>query len=452
MNLLKEPQLSTGTYLRLQCLEIDLGKVALRNPLSNVYYGWIIVAVIGLAGIAQSFEAHPALGVFVKPMTEHFGWTRSQFTGALALGTVLGGAISLGIGPLLDRYGARGILTVGLTLLGTFLVLMSTITTLWQFYVIQIVARALNMGVISLAFQVTIPKWFIQRRGRAVAISGLGVLMGNAITPPILQFMISSASWREAAVTAGIIVWTISVLPVALFVRRNPEDLGLKPDGRSEDSTQQQFDPASRSEDISFSTKQVIRLSSFYFLILAYGLVFFITPGLLFHTIPFLSDQGLTPEAAVTAMAVTSIGAGLGSLAFGFLAERVNPRYLLAVDILCLGASSVILLAVRSTLNAVIWGLFMGSAQGGMFTLQQVILADFYGRRSLGAIRGIVWTVQMWANAAGPLIAAIAYDMTGSYDRIFILFGLLSIISTSSILLAKPPVQVKSEKILSQPK
>ena len=131
--------------------------MALNQSPKRLYYGWVIVAVVALAGFTQTAESFPVLGVFLKPITEEFGWSRSLYTGAMTIGTVLGGALALGIGPLLDRYGGRWALVVAFTILGAIWVLMAAIQTLWQFYVLQILARTIMIGVVGLGMGVIIP-------------------------------------------------------------------------------------------------------------------------------------------------------------------------------------------------------------------------------------------------------------------------------------------------------
>ena len=141
---------------------------------SAFYYGWVIVAVVALANFSRSAETFPVLGVFLKPMTEEFGWSRSAFSGAMTIGTLLGGFVAVGVGPLIDRFSPRWTVAIGLFVVGGTLVLLAGITSLWQFYALEIIGRMVTMGIVGLAVQVIIPKWFIAKRGRAVAISGLG--------------------------------------------------------------------------------------------------------------------------------------------------------------------------------------------------------------------------------------------------------------------------------------
>lgn len=298
------------------------------------------------------------------------------------------------------------------------------------------------MGVIALATQVIIPKWFITKRGRAVALGQLGGRLGNAVTPLYVQYLVARGSWRVATAVCGIVVWSISLLPSALFLRRRPEDMGLKPDGvpLSTEFLASEKEPETFNSEISFSVREAIRFSSFYLLVTAIALSSFSTPALHLHMIPYMTDRGISDAAAVSVVALSSVSGALGSLTFGLLAERYTARLMMVLGFALLSSSFILLLFVNSTILALIWGIHLGIAQGGSFTLQQVIFADYYGRDSLGAIRGIVWPIQMIFNSIGPLAAALAYDTTGDYRLIFFVFAILAIVSSAFLFLARPPV------------
>ncbi len=412
----------------------------------RIYYGWVIVAVIALAGFSQTAETFPVLGVFLKPITEEFGWSRTVFSGAMSIGTVIGGFLALGIGPLIDRFGARWTLVIAFIILGGTLILLAGIQTLWQFYALQILGRMMSHGVIALAIFVVVPKWFHQKRGQAMALSQMGHRIGNTVTPLYVQVLVNIASWRLAAAVTGLVMWVVSLLPVAAFLRRSPEDMGLLPDGATQEELENrkgQSDsspsPTIERSDISMTVKQVIRIPSFYLLMIGFALSNTVGTGVNLHMIPYFTDQGLSATVAATIVAVWSGSGALGSLILGYIADRYGSRKTLAVSRLLTAAGFALLLAVKNSLIGVIWGFVQGMLSGGMF-LQMVLLADFYGRDSLGAIRGATMPVTLGANAMGPLVAAIAFDLTGSYFFIFSAFGIISVGIAGMYLLAKPPV------------
>lgn len=109
------------------------------------------------------------------------------------------------------------------------------------------------------------------------------------------------------------------------------------------------------------------------------------------------------------------------------------------VDYAVLGLGFVFLLMVDSLAGAILWGVFMGILQGGGGTLNQVLFADYFGRGSLGSIRGAITPVQLAANAIGPIAASLAYDAYGNYVAVFLAFGVLRLLTAGLVFLAKPP-------------
>ncbi|MBI2171664.1 MAG: MFS transporter [Chloroflexi bacterium] len=405
------------------------------------YYGWVIVATVALASFSQSAGTHPVLSVLLGPITSEFGWSRTLFTGAVTVGTLAGAVAALFVGRVIDRLGGRWILTASLFLLGLSFVLMAFITAIWQLYFLQIMGRMLTMGVVVLALQVAVPKWFIAKRGLAVALAGLGGMAGNTVTPLYVQWVINVADWRLATFVAGVVIWVVSVLPVAFFMRRQPEDIGLLPDGaESEAGVTREGRVAATRAEVSFTLAQVVRFPAFYLLAAAFVLMFMVMPGTIFHLLPYLTDKGLAPGQGVWVLATWSAAGAAGALLAGLLAPHIGIRRTLAGAFTFMALGLGFLLAVNSFPLGLLWGLYMGVLVGGIFsTLYQVTFADYFGRESLGRINGVIWPAQMVSNAAGPLVAAVAYDITGSYTAIFTLFGLLVLACATLTFFARPP-------------
>ena len=388
----------------------------------------------------------------MKPITEDFGWTRGQYASGMAIGSLIGGFLAVGIGPLIDRYGPRWILTTATFIVGGTVVCTSFVTSFWQYFLLQIFARSINQGVVSLAMQVIIPKWFVRKRGRAVAFGGIGSAIGNSGTPLFSQLFISWLGWRHALLILGSSVWAITLLPIWFFLRRSPEDIGLLPDGEQEESRGKRSTGNERDSgepgvlENSLTVRQVLRHRSLYLLLVAFTLASLVGSSLYLHLIPYLSDKGMSSGAAVMVMAVLSSSSVIGALVLGFAVERYSARYLLSVGFLLAAVSYIILLNVTTPVVALVWAVYLGVLNGGMQTLTQVIYADYYGSRSLGAIRGLNAPAQMGANSLGPLAAAVAFDYRGDYFFIFALFGILLVVSGLSLFVARPPVKVAASR------
>ncbi len=417
----------------------------------RVYYGWIIVATMAVVTMAQTAEFNPVLGVFLKPMTAELGWTRAQFAGAITVGTLAGGMTATVMGPLLDRHGPRWILTVAFVLLGGTIAGLAVVGTLWHFYLLMAASRALVSGVIAIATGVVISKWFIKRRGRAMAFSTTGTRFGNALMPLYVQSVLGAFGWRSAAVALGLLTWALTIVPTAIFLRRQPEDMGLLPDG------EEPHEPGGvGSEDendlneVNFTPREAAKTRSFYIVLLVTGAMFFTGAGVNFNLIPYLTDSGISPGSAVTVLTVWAGIGSVGGLAAGFVAERVSVRVVMAVSFFFVAIGVAILSTADNLPLAYLFAIVHGLAFGGIPILQQLVWADYFGRRHQGAIRGLITPFQMFANAMAPLVTNVLYaTLDGSYLPIFRAFVLVYIVAGFAMLMAVPPVHIsRSQRAL----
>ncbi len=413
----------------------------------RIYYGWVIVATMGVVTMAQTAEFNPVLGVFLKPMTAELGWTRAQFAGAITVGTMAGGVTAIVVGPLFDRFGPRWILTIAFIFLGATIAGLAIVQALWHFYALMAVSRALVSGVVALATGIVISKWFIRRRGRAMAFSTTGTRIGNALMPLYVQTVLGVFGWRSAAVALGVLTWTLTLIPTTLFLRRQPEDMGLRPDGDNPPANGFQSDqPATPEAEVSFTPREAARTRSFFVLLGVSGAMFFTGAGVNFNLFPYLTDQGISPSAAVAVLTVWAGVGTVGGLVSGFIAERVSVRIVMAVSFLFVAIGVAILSVVDNLGLAYVFAVVHGVAFGGVPVLQQLVWADYFGRRHQGAIRGLITPFQMLANSVAPLGTNIAYALLdGSYVPIFQAFVVVYVVAAFAMLIAVPPV-------LNQPK
>lgn len=385
------------------------------------FYGWTIIAVVSCVSFAGGVETNPILGVFQEPITSEFGWTRAMFTLPMALGTFAGGLAAVFMGPVMDRHGGRWVMTVAVIVLGALFIAMGMMHSLWQYFILQFLGRTLVASTFFLIVGVIIPKWFIAKRGRAIGIASLGQRLGHAAYPVIIGGVMVFSGWRVALIVLGISVWVIALLPSALFLRRRPEDIGQYPDGRIPDlrSIEVPGSPLELIEEVSFSRKQALRTPAFYFLLGALATQSFVATGINFHWYSYLTGNGVSTTATVASMAIAPLMGMPATIITGFIVEKVPPQFVLASAYLLTATSVVILLFANSAPVAILFGVMYGTAAGIQITNNQVIWADFFGRNSIGAIRGLISPIQMFTNALGPLAAALWFDITGGYVGIF---------------------------------
>ena len=392
---------------------------------NKLFYGWVIVAVIGAAGFAMAGQFNPTIGVFIKPITEEFAWDRKTFAGANTIGTIAGGLTAVFIGPLLDRYGPRWLMTVGFVVVGGSLAALSQTSALWHFYVAVIVGRVVVQGVLNLGVQVTTPMWFVRKRGQAIALSGMGLRFGNGLTPVYAQAILAASNWRLAMLSVGIVAWVVGFLPSLLFLRRRPEDMGLRPDGDPGPPRRGPFAetgrraPETAREERSYTLREAASTRPFYVLLAVTTLTFFVGAAVNFHLIAYLDDQGVDPSVGTLVLAAWAAFTLAGGLTTGFIADRFPVKPLLAAAYAGLAASLLLLLEVTSVPVAFMWAAAYGITFGANTTLHQLVWPVYFGRDALGAIRGVVTAFNMTSNAFGPLAAAFVFDATGSYSLIW---------------------------------
>jgi MFS family permease len=402
----------------------------------SFFYGWVIVGVGLLVGFVTGAVWNPNVSVFVKPIAEELGWARATVSGAITVGAISGGLLGALLGPLIDRRGPRWILVGSMIVMGISLVSLSQANSVVHFYLGFGIARMIATGAVTLAMSVAVSNWFVSKRGRAMAIALLGDRFGSAILPLLSQYLVLTRGWRIGWMGLGFLVWGIGILPSALFLRRKPEDMGMRPDGGAGEI---RVETGEVKPEPIWTAREALRTRAFWLVALACSQTFMIIGGTNLHQLPHMTDVGISPSIAVGAISLASVVAAVTSILWGLLSERFQVRYCLIIVFLSMVASLIMLMMVRSVPMAYAYAVVWGLSLGGSAVLVQLIWPYYFGRLSLGTIRGLAWPMQMMANAVGPLIAGLVYDNLGSYQYAFIFFAAVSLLSVVWMLLVRTP-------------
>jgi len=401
------------------------------------FYGWIILACACCAGFSRQGGAVATLSIFVAPMTGEFGWSRTALSGAVSLGGVLAALSAPALGRALDRRGARLVLCIAVLLTGAANMLLSLTDALPMFYLLFCIARMNFAGPFDLGIYGAVNNWFIARRAFAISIATLAQMVGLVALPLIAQVAILHGGWRAGWLAVGAAVLAIGFVPNWLLMVRRPEDVGLAPDRRSMHDT-----PAAvRATEPVFSRAQALRTPSYWLLCLFALFAYPVQAGVSLHQAPFLIERGLSPTVAAAIVSTFSLMSGVASLGCGFVPRSMPIRYALALSGVALSGGTFVMVGVASALQGFIAAAMFGAGIGGLLTLLPIVFADYYGRSSYGAIRGIALSVQVLAQALGPLLSGFLRDRTGSYDLSLRCFIVLSSLSILAALLAREPRQ-----------
>lgn len=411
-----------------------------------IFYGWYIVAVAILVQAISVGVSAFAGGVFLKPMTEDLGWARSDFAAVQTVSQVIMGMSGFAIGGMLDRRGPRRLMIIGAVISGLSLVATAAVQEPWQFYVVRGIGQTVGMALVgNLIVNVTLARWFVARRGTAIAMAAIGFSLGGILLSPLMAWWIELWGWRETWVILGVLTWLV-VIPCAFVMRRAPEDYGLTPDGMDDERAAEYAHAHGRppaGSEVSWTRAQALRTRTLWLVIMAYGMGTVTLGALLLHAIPFLTDHGVNSSEAALLLSGLSWASLVSKFFWAPLMDRIHPRYLSAAGFLITGGATIGLIGAGELESAPLMGLSLiifGAAAGGTVPLQETVWASYFGRAHLGSVRSVGMPVSIVFSAGGPLLGGVLYDATSSYTIAFLIFAACSLIGCLLILFARPPL------------
>lgn len=378
-----------------------------------------------------------AVSLFVNPIIEDLGWSRTTVSGLYTAGSLSAAAGMFFIGRLLDRYGARVMLPIIVLLFGFALLFISNAFQYLHLYVGFAFIRILGQGSLTLIPTTLIALWFVQFRGRVMALNSLGSVASQAIFPPMIHILISAFGWRNAWVALAVIVWSLLLLPSIVLVRKNPESVNLLPDGKQRDLEHQLSAPDNAEAD--FTLREATKTRSFWLIMLAGSSHSLISTALVFHHVSVMSSRGLDEVVSASALSVIAPGALFGTFLAGFLCDKFPNRYVLMAGQLMLIFSMLSILLMNQPWQAILYGGILGLTSGTLMTASAVIWPNYYGRKHLGAIRGVVTSGMVASAALGPLPFGLLFDLLNNYTVAVLIFTGLPAVCTIAAFIARPP-------------
>ena len=417
----------------------------------KIFYGWIIVVAGFFANVASSFAQASTLSIFLQPLTADLGVSRGVFSLLRSGEALIGAFVAPVVGRLVDRYGGRGLLAVGAIIVGIGYLILGQVHSFIEFVVVRLSFVTLGdacMG--SMIMNIIIAQWFLRWRGRALAFSSMGIGFAKVCMPVVAASLIVWLGWRHTWMVFGVAAVVLGVSPVFL-IRRSPEEMGLAPDGDDRSlasgraaakfkkiSTEQIGD-----QDTTWTRGEAMRTQAFWLLVITFGIASVGVTGLNLHVFPYVTDLGYSPVIAATVMSVIASMQLASPVAWGFLAERMDVRKaaMLRFVIQGIGLGLAILSGNLFCLYA---GFFLyGIGLGGNMVLPEILWANYFGRRSLGTVRGLGLLLSQALSAVGPPFFGFLFDITRGYGLSFAIFGAALIVSAFLSMILRPPTKAK---------
>lgn len=403
------------------------------GSMRRFYYGWLVVAAAFWATGLTIGTSQYAFGVFVEPLEEEFGWTRTQINAVLSFSAVaaLSGPM---VGRIMDQVGARPVMAFSLALLGLSYALRPFMTQLWHWYALGIVQALGFPGATLLPAGKLVGLWFQKTRGRMMGLATMGNNFGGLTMVALAGLVVGMAGWRW-----GYGVFTLLVLAsvplVYLIVRDRPADV-QKEAGREE-----QVAPSASSNPTidGLTVGEALRTRAFYAVTLGVMAASFSYSGVLTQLIPHLQNEGVSLGRASLALSLLAAFGMAGKLLFGLLAERIPARFALMLSLSIQIVGLMMLITWANT--PFLWAFmpFYGVAFGAVGALMPLLIQETFGVRYFGTIVGVVNMATIVSIVTGPLMVGAFFDATGTYRLAFLTVAAIFAAGVLILTLARPP-------------
>jgi len=391
----------------------------------NIYYGWVMVFSLAVTEMISYGVLFYAFTVFITPIQAEFGWSRAEISGAFSAALLTAGLLAIPIGHILDRRGARVVMTIGACAAVLLTLGWSRVQNLTTFYIVWIgIGAAMALVLYEPAFAV-VATWFRQKRGQALTILTFIAGFASVIFIPLAEFLIRLQGWRGALWTlAALLALTIPLH--ALILRRHPSDLGVEPDGG-------EITPNSPVREVDFSVRQAVRLGSFWWLTAAFTLNTLAAIAILLHLTPYLTDMGYSTSFAASATGLVGLLSLPGRLIFTMLGDYL-PRWVVTTFLFLLQPLAFFLLLILPG-TAGVYGfvIVFGACYGAVTPARAALVADTYGATSYGSISSILGLFLTFARALAPVGAGLMHDLTGDYQTLFWMLLIFSLIGAAFV-------------------
>jgi MFS family permease len=396
--------------------------------------------------MAFAVNARTAFSLLFPPILDEFGWDRGVVAGIFSFGFLISAIVSPFVGRMIDRQGPRLVVEAGVAALVLGLALSTIAREPWQLYaslglLVGVGGNFLGYGVQS----VILPNWFVRRRGLALGVAFSGVGVGSIILLPWLQIVIARDGWRWACLALAVAT-ALVLFPLNLLLRKNPEDIGLHPDGDAGPREKSATGHASNVVDkvwasTAWTLARAARTSRFWWIALGYFAMLYAWYAVQVHQTKYLTEIGVAPMQAAWALGLVSLVGVPGQIVFGHLSDRIGREWAWAIGCLGFVICFAILLAMQAGTSPVLL-YAMVLAQGFLGYSSTAVLgpivAEIFEGPHFGSIFGTIMVAAIMGGAAGPWITGLLYDHAGNYNAAFWIALALSIVSAAAIFFASP--------------
>jgi MFS family permease len=372
--------------------------------------GWAIIWASFFTTAFASGGSQYGFGMFVEPLEQEFGWTRTQINLSLSIG-MISGLLSPLVGWGVDKYGSRTIMTVSLVTVAASFLLRAGMTELWHWYALSALL-AVGFPGTFLPVGKLVGTWFPATRGRMMGTAITGNNVFGLVGVPLMSLVIQTEGWRLAYAIIGTGVLIVAV--AVWFIVRSVPRPGEVPEVASSNSN------GSAISERDYSLREAMNTRKFWLLLAGVTCAAFSYPSFMTQLIPHMQAVGWGASKATLVLTVLAGTALASKVTWGLLSERLTARlsFVIAISIM---SSGVILVTLAGS-SVFVWPaiVYFGAGFGGIGPLMSLVVMETFGLRNFGSIQGVVSMVLATVPVlVGPILAGSLFDLTGSYETSF---------------------------------
>jgi MFS transporter, OFA family, oxalate/formate antiporter len=410
---------------------------------SPIFYGWIIF-IVGTIGLTMTSPGQTyAVSIFIEHFIKDLNLSRSLVSTLYTVGTLTGSFALPFVGRQIDKRGPRLMVLLISIAFGLACIYMGFVQNAIMLGLGFVAIRMLGQGSLSVVSQNAINQWWVRRRGMIMGLAGLiFALLGLGLFPNLINWLIPLYSWRTTYMILGAILLLVMAPLGVIFFRDRPERYGLQPDGfggKDEEVNGETAVPPLALVEEEWTVSEAVRTAAFWNISLGTAAIAMLSTGLFFHMISIFDDNQLSASVAASVYVPIAVTTALVNLVGGYLIDRIAPRFLLALALLLQAICLVMVPYLAGVEIAFVYGMVLGATSGLSRIVGSVIWANYFGRRHLGSIAGLVTPIGVAGTAFGPLLFGVGRDLMGTYNTVLILSAILPLLlGIGALFLRKP--------------
>ncbi|MGE5789934.1 MAG: MFS transporter [Syntrophaceae bacterium] len=394
----------------------------------NLFYGWWIVAASFLISVYVGCCGFFGFTAMIDPIVTEFGWSYTEVSFASSLRGLEMGILAPVVGVLVDRFGPRKIILIGVVTIGAAFILLSLTQSLWMFYAAFILLAFGGGGCTSVVTLAVVARWFRRNLGKAmgITVSGFGA---SGLLIPVVVWLIDSYGWRSAMVIQGLGMWVVGI-PLALLIRNGPEEMGMIPDGAPL-SKPGAAASSGRPEipDVEIPFRNALTSRPFIYLNIVEALRFTTLTAVVIHVMPYLATGGIPRETAGLVAAAIPLFSIPGRFGFGWMGDVTDKRYVMALSFSFMAAGLVAFHFAEAWWPIALFLLLFSPGFGGNMVMRGAVIREYFGVRSFGKLAGITLGAASIGGVIGPTLTGWVFDTYGTYNPVWVVFAAILVVA-----------------------